>query len=115
MLFVAGVSLLLLHVTADGEDVKERSLRSGAVDNLLSPAVAYAIETNDIQMLEMLGKRNWDFSKDLSAPDGVPHVMWVEQSPLWYAVFLRSKKAVEWLMEFGKVSIDDVSPSGGRG
>jgi len=51
---------------------------------------------------------------DLSAPDGVPHVMWVGQSPLWYAVFLRSKKAVEWLMEFGNVVIDDVSTGGGR-
>jgi len=56
MLFVAGVSLLLSHVTADGEDAKEKDLRSGSKHNLLSPAVAYAIETNDIQMLGMLGK-----------------------------------------------------------
>jgi len=114
MLFVAGVSLLLSHVTADGEDAKEKRLRSGLRHNLLSPAVAYAIETNDIQMLEMFGNRNWDFSMDLSVPDGAQHTIWEGRPPLWYAIFLRSAKSVEWLLKFGKVSVDDVSDQGSR-
>lgn len=78
---------------------------AGKKQELLAPAAAYALEEQDIQLLESLKKANWDASLIMGQmpADGI----FYPYTPLTYSALLLSSKSLSWLIYKCDLSLED--------
>ncbi len=101
--YLLGVALLLS--TGIGRSQDRVIYTAGKKQELLAPAASFAIEDENIALLDALKKAGWDPSLPIGKVPG--ELEFISFTPMTMATLGRSEKVLRWLIQEGKVSLDN--------